>query len=182
MRFSWRSYVGVRSSGASDSLTSALDALTFTNIAGFAFLPTVYVICATMIPFFELLSDRFRADLYYRVLFATFAVIVFTAIQLEIFDDVASFDEIGDLTIVGAAFMVWHGLRACYHQKAHPIELAMLVAIHLLCGAALYSQDPLLGTFAVAGAAALFIIAVRASRAHVIATYFIICALGALSP
>ena len=157
IRFSWRSYIGIRSSGASDSLTNALDALTFTNIAGFAFLPTVYVICATMIPFFELLTDRFRADLYYRVLFATFAVIAFAAIQLEIFDDVASFDEIGDLTILGAAFMVWRGLRTCYHQKAHPVELAMLVAIHMLCGSAFYSQDPLLGTFSVIGAASLFI-------------------------
>ena len=61
--------------------------------------------------------------------------IIFVAIQLEILEDMAAFDEIADLTIVVAGFMAWYGLRACYHDKPNPIELAVLVNVHMLCGA-----------------------------------------------
>jgi len=157
VRFSWLSHLGIKSAGASASIRQALDALTVSNIAGFAFLPTVYVSCVVIVPFVEMLTGRFRHDLYYIVLLVTICVIIVVAIQLEVLDDILTFDEVGDSTILIAGVISWFRIRAAALNKPQPIELGILTAVHVLLGGALYSQDPLLGAFIIILIAALFI-------------------------
>ena len=130
------------------------------------------------IPFVELLSDKFRPVLYYRILFLTEVLIGFLAVQLEVLDAVMSLDEFSDYTIFIAAVITWYELYAAY-LKPQPIELG----IHVFLGGALYAQGPLLEAFILMAVACLFIVgSLRASRARVIATYFLICASSTLTP
>lgn len=138
----------------------------------------MYVSCSVCIPFVELLSDKFRPVLYYRILFLTEVLIGFLAVQLEVLDAVMSLDEFSDYTIFIAAVITWYELYAAY-LKPQPIELG----IHVFLGGALYAQGPLLEAFILMAVACLFIVgSLRASRARVIATYFLICASSTLTP
>ena len=83
------------------------------------------------VPFIELLSDRFRQDIHGRILVVTLVIIVATAVYLEILDDVVSFDELGDVTIFLAAVLAWYGLRLAATSRPQPIELGILIIIHL---------------------------------------------------
>lgn len=81
VRFGWLSHVGIKSTGAASSIREAVDTLTITNVAGLAFLPNVHVSCAVIVPFVQLLSDKFRPHVHHRVLFVTVLLIGFTAMQ-----------------------------------------------------------------------------------------------------
>ena len=177
------SYLYIRSSAASNSLSLAASELSFDAVLTVGFLPTLMLGSIVAIAFVEGCFDRSRGQMKFLMVMVILGVAGAAAVEFNLFDDLAEFDFAADASLLMALVVTIMTVTSAITVTPMPVELLSAIIVQALVGAALKPGDPWMGIMALILTAVMTIFGLaRFSKLRLLNLQFLVFSFGAINP